>query len=207
MAKAKFYAADGSAKSEMDLPETYFGAAVSEPCMYLAVNAYLTNQRQGTSKAQSKSEVSGTGAKPWKQKGTGRARAGSNKSPIWVRGAVAHGPKPRYYYKKVNKKVKQRALLSALTTKATEGLVSVIENLKFEAPKTKAFLDVVNTMGLAGKSLVLVAPGDENCFLSARNDHWSNVMRVEDVNTYSILKAKNVVFTEEALKLLTGGEK
>lgn len=207
MAKAKFYAANGSAKSEMDLPESYFGAEVSEPCMYLSVNAYLAAQRQGTSKSKSKSEVSGSGAKPWKQKGTGRARSGSNKSPIWVRGGTAHGPVPRDYTKKINKKVKQRALLSALTSKANEGLVNVIEKLSFEAPKTKAFLDVVSTMELTGKNLILVAPSDENCFLSARNDHWSNIMRVQDVNTYSILRARNVVFTEEALKLLTGGEK
>jgi len=207
MAKAKLYAADGSAKSELDLPEAYFAAEVSEPCMYLSVNAYLTNQRQGTSKTKTKAEVSGGGIKPWKQKGTGRARSGSNTSPIWVRGGKAHGPAPRFYNKKINKKVKQRALLSALTTKANENLVSVIEKLSFEAPKTKAFLNVVDTMGLSGKNLILVAPGDTNCFLSARNDHWSNIMRVEDINTYSILRAKNVVFTEEALKVLTGGNK
>lgn len=205
MAKAKLYTADGSYKEDLDLSEAYFDAEVSNGCVYLTVKAYLANQRQGTSKAKSRSEVSGSGAKPWKQKGTGRARAGSNKSPIWVRGGKAHGPKPRSYTQKVNKKVKQKALLSALTLKAQESSVHVFETLSYDAPKTAAFKGIMEKAQIAAqKNLYLVHESDVNALASASNLPWATVMRVQDVNTYALLRASNIVFSQSSLNQLTG---
>src|SRR3954468_20076012 len=129
MAKAKLHAADGAFKSECDLPDSHFEQPISEAAMYSAVDVFLGNQRQGTHKAKNRSEVSGGGKKPWKQKGTGRARQGSNTAPNWARGGKAHGPVPRLYKRDLNKKVKRRALLSALTMKAKDNTVFVFEKL------------------------------------------------------------------------------
>ena len=205
MAKAKLYSADGSFKEDLNLPEAYFDAEVSNGCVYLTVKAHLANQRQGTSKAKSRSEVAGSGAKPWKQKGTGRARAGSVKSPIWVRGGKAHGPNPRKYTQKINKKVKQKALLSALTLKAQENSVHVFEALSYETPKTAAFKTIMENAQIATqKNLYLVADSDSNALKSASNLPWATVMRVSDVNTYVLLRANNVVFSQSSLNQLTG---
>ncbi len=207
MAIAKMYTADGTTKSEIELPAKSFEADVSKACVYLTVNAYLANQRQGTSKSKSRSEINGTGAKPWKQKGTGRARAGTNSSPIWVRGNKAHGPKPRSYDKKVNKKVKRIAFLSALTAKAQANAVSVFESLSFETAKTTAFLKAINNSGLERKNvLFVVSPKDENAYVCAKNVPWARVMRIQDLNTYEVVRARNVVFSQSALESLQGGE-
>ena len=204
MAKAKLFGADGAFSKEIELPETHFEAEISKGCIYYAVKAYLGNQRQGTHMAKNRALVSGTGAKPWKQKGTGRARAGSSKSPIWVRGGKAHPPEPRSYRTKVNKKVKQKALLSAFSAKAQEEKVFVFESLSFEAPKTKDFLKIMDNAGLQNeKALLLVSADDKNVLKSAANVHWANVRRVQDANTYEVLRAKNVVFTSAALASLT----
>jgi large subunit ribosomal protein L4 len=204
MANAKLFGADGAFSKEIELPETHFEAEISKGCIYYAVKAYLGNQRQGTHMAKNRALVNGTGAKPWKQKGTGRARAGSSKSPIWVRGGKAHPPEPRSYRSKVNKKVKQKAFLSALSVKAQEEKVFVFEKLSFEAPKTKDFLDIITKAGLANeKALVLVTSEDLNVLKASGNVHWTNVMRVQDANTYEVLRATNVVFTQNALASLS----
>jgi large subunit ribosomal protein L4 len=208
MAQAKLYAESGEAKSNIDLPAEIFDAEISTACVYLAVNAYLANQRQGTSKSKTRSEINGSGAKPWKQKGTGRARAGTNSSPIWVRGNKAHGPKSRKYTKKINKKVRQRALMSALTSKAASENIHVFEALSFEAPKTKAMLSILDKSGLEKRNaLFIVGPSDQNVLISARNIPWARVMRVEDINTYQVVRANNVVFSKGALDALAGGAK
>lgn len=208
MAKAKLYAVDGNAKSDVELSEKYFESEVSKGCLYLTVKAYLANQRQGTHKTKTKTEVSGTGSKPWKQKGTGNARAGDNRSSIWVRGAKAHGPKPRDYRQKVNKKVKFKALLSALSLKATSENVFVFENLSYKAPKTSEFAAIMANVGVSGKkTLFLAAESDVNLLKSAGNLTWARVIRVQDVNTYQVMWAENLVLSQDALDQLTSEAK
>ena len=204
MAKAKLHAADGAFKSEFDLPASHFEAPVSEAAMYNAVDVYMGNQRQGTHKTKNRSEVSGGGKKPWKQKGTGRARQGSNTAPQWVRGGKAHGPLPHLYKRDINKKVKRRALLSALTVKANESSIYVFEKLSFAAPKTKDLVKVLATAKLGGqKNLLVVSDADANLLLAARNIPTVLVQRVWDINTYGLLNATNVIFTNDAIKALT----
>src|SRR5690606_4025453 len=204
MAKAKLHAADGAFKSEYDLPASHFEAPISEAAMYNAVDVYLGNQRQRTHKTKSRSEVSGGGKKPWKQKGTGRARQGSNTAPQWVRGGKAHGPLPHLYKRAINKKVKRRALLSALTMKANESAVYAFEKLTVAAPKTKDLVKVLMTATLSGqKNLILVSEADVNVSLAARNIPDLEVQRVWDMNTYTLINAKNIIFTDAAIKALT----
>jgi large subunit ribosomal protein L4 len=204
MAKAKLHAADGAFKSEIDLPASHFEAPVSEAAMFNVVDVYLGNQRQGTHKTKNRAEVSGGGKKPWKQKGTGRARQGSNTAPQWVRGGKAHGPLPHGYRRDLNKKVRRRALLSALTTKANESAVYVIENLALSAPKTKDLIKLLAAAKLDGqKNLIVVPEADKNLLLAARNLPTVLVQRVGDLNTYSLLNAQNVIFTDAAVKALT----
>jgi large subunit ribosomal protein L4 len=204
MAKAKLHAANGAFKSEIDLPASHFEAPVSKAAMYNAVDVYMGNQRQGTHKTKNRSEVSGGGKKPWKQKGTGRARQGSNTAPQWVRGGKAHGPLPHLYKRDINKKVKRRALLSALTVKANESAIYVIESLALAAPKTKDLVKLLLAAKLDGKKNLIVVPeADENLLLAARNIPPVLVQRVWDLNTYSLLNADNVIFTDAAVKALT----
>jgi large subunit ribosomal protein L4 len=207
MAKAKLYSPQGAFKEEIALPEQFFDREVSNGCIFLTVKAYLANQRQGTHKSKTKAEVSGGGKKPWKQKGTGHARQGSTTSPNWVRGGTAHGPKPHKYTQKINKKVKRIALASALSVKAQSQSVHVFETLSFDAPKTKEFLNVVSTAGLVNNKriLFLVSPEDKFAYESSSNIHWARVMRIQDVNTYELIRAHQVVFSKASLGQLGGG--
>ena len=204
MAKAKLHAADGAYKAEVDLPASHFEQPISEAAMFQAVDTYLGNQRQGTHKTKTRAEVSGGGKKPWKQKGTGNARQGSNTAPNWVRGGKAHGPIPHLYKRDLNKKVKRRALLSALTVKANESSIYIFEKLLLAAPKTKDLVKVFKTAALSGqKNLLLVSESSENLMLAARNIPDVSVQRVWDMNTYTLINAKNIIFTNSALKALT----
>jgi large subunit ribosomal protein L4 len=204
MAKAKLHAADGAYKAEIDLPASHFEQPISEAAMYNAVDVYLGNQRQGTHKTKTRAEVSGGGKKPWKQKGTGNARQGSNTAPNWARGGKAHGPIPHLYKRDINKKVKRRALLSALTIKANESSIYVFEKLSLAAPKTKDLVKVLKTAALTGqKNLFFVSEASENLILAARNIPDVLVQRVWDMNTYALINAKNIIFTDAALKALT----
>ncbi len=205
MATAKLFAATGDIKNDIQLP-AMFDAEVNKVCMYLHIKAILNNNRQGNAKTKTKSEVSGGGQKPWKQKGTGRARSGQNTSAVWVRGAKAHGPKVHDYFEKVNKKVKKIAFHSALSAKAAEGKVNVFEALSFEAPKTKDLLAVLAKAGMEQRNvLFLVSEADKNLYLSSNNIPWCRCARVADVNTYDIVRANNVVISQAALAELEGG--
>ena len=207
MAKAKLYAASGEFKNEIDLPAV-FDTEVNKVCIYLHIKAILNNRRQGTAQTKTRSQVSGGTTKPWKQKGTGRARAGQNTSAIWVRGNKAHGPKSHDYFEKVNKKVKRIAFHSALSDKAQEGKVFVFESLSFDAPKTKDFLSVVNKAGLEQRNaLFLVGANDKNLRLSTENVPWVRTARVQDVNTYDLVRANNIAISQDALGELTGGSR
>ena len=204
MAKAKLHAADGAFKNaDYELPSSHFEQEISEAAMYQAVDTYLNNNRQGTSKTKNRSEVSGGGRKPWKQKGTGRARQGSNTAPQWARGGKAHGPTPRKYKKDLNKKVRRRALLSAFTVKAKEEAVFVFETIALAAAKTKELIKVLKTAALEGqKSLILTDVADNKLVLASRNIPGVQVQRVWDVNTYELINSKNVIFTDAAIKAL-----
>ena len=207
MAKAKLYAASGEFKNEIDLPAV-FDTEVNKVCIYLHIKAILNNRRQGTAQTKTRSQVSGGTTKPWKQKGTGRARAGQNTSAIWVRGNKAHGPKSHDYFEKVNKKVKRLAFHSALSDKAQEGKILVFESLSFETPKTKDFLSVVKKAGLEQRNaLFLVGSNDKNLRLSSTNVPWVRTARVQDVNTYDLVRANNIAISQEALGELTGGSR
>lgn len=207
MAMAKLYAASGEFKNEIDLPAV-FDTEVNKVCIYLHIKAILNNLRQGTAQTKTRSQVSGGTTKPWKQKGTGRARAGQNTSAVWVRGNKAHGPKSHDYFEKVNKKVKRIAFHSALSDKAQEGKVFVFESLSFDAPKTKDFLSVVNKAGLEQRNaLFLVGANDKNLRLSTENVPWVRTARVQDVNTYDLVRANNIAISQDALGELTGGSR
>ena len=207
MAKAKLYAASGEFKNEIDLPAV-FDTEVNKVCIYLHIKAILNNRRQGTAQTKTRSQVSGGTTKPWKQKGTGRARAGQNTSAIWVRGNKAHGPKSHDYFEKVNKKVKRLAFHSALSDKAQEGKILVFESLSFETPKTKDFLSVVKKAGLEQRNpLFIVGSNDKNIRLSSANVPWVRTDRVQDVNTYDLVRANNIAISQEALGELTGGSR
>ncbi|MDY6285368.1 MAG: 50S ribosomal protein L4 [Hallerella sp.] len=207
MAKAKLYAASGEFKNEIDLPAV-FDTEVNKVCIYLHIKAILNNRRQGTAQTKTRSQVSGGTTKPWKQKGTGRARAGQNTSAVWVRGNKAHGPKSHDYFEKVNKKVKRLAFHSALSDKAQEGKILVFESLSFETPKTKDFLSVVKKAGLEQRNaLFLVGSNDKNLRLSSANVPWVRTARVQDVNTYDLVRANNIAISQEALGELTGGSR
>ncbi|PWJ60940.1 MULTISPECIES: 50S ribosomal protein L4 [unclassified Fibrobacter] len=202
---AKLFAATGDYKNEIQLP-AMFEEEVNKVCMYLHIKAILNNNRQGTAQTKNKSAVSGGGQKPWKQKGTGRARSGQNTSAVWVRGAKAHGPKSHDYFEKVNKKVKKIAFHSALSAKAAEGKVMVFEALSFAAPKTKDLLSVLAKAGLEQRNaLFIVSDKDANLYLSSNNIPWCRCARVADVNTYDIVRANNVVISQAALAELEGG--
>lgn len=184
-----------------NLPEEVFGISPNDHAIYLDVKQYLANQRQGTHKSKERAEIAGSTKKLKKQKGTGTARAGSIKSPVFRGGGRVFGPQPRDYSFKLNKKVKKLARRSALAYKASESNVSVLENLTFEAPKTKDFLAVLNALALANtKTLIVTGDSDRNVVLSSRNLPKSKVVSVESLNTYDIVHADKVVIMEGAVE-------
>lgn len=175
----------------------------SEHAVYLAVKQYLANQRQGTHKAKERSEVSGSTKKLGRQKGGGGARHGDINSPVLVGGGRVFGPRPRNYSFKLNKKVKHLARRSALTFKAQNNQIMVVEDFNFDAPKTKDFANVVKNLKLQGQKFLLVLPGQNvNVFLSARNLPEANVVTASDINTYRILDNKMVIVTESSVDVL-----
>jgi len=198
---AKLYASDGSEKGSATLPDELFGQQVNEHLLWLSVKRYLGNQRQGTAAVKSKGKVSGGGKKPFKQKGTGRARQGSNTSPLMPGGGRAFGPRPRDYRTDMPKTQRRKALTSALSLKASEQAVSVIEPLRFDAPRTSAMAEVIRKLGLTGKKalLVLETP-DENVVKSCRNLPNLRTTLAHQVNPYELLNCDVVLVTEAGLE-------
>ncbi len=183
------------------LPETIFGIEPNDHAIYLDVKQYLANNRQGTHKSKERNEVAGSTRKIKKQKGTGGARAGSLKSPVFVGGGRVFGPRPRNYSFKLNKKLKQLARRSALAYKVQEMAIVVVEDFSFESPKTKEFLAIRKNLNLDGKrSLLVLSQENPNIYLSSRNIPQSEVTTVADLNTYSILKAKSLVLFESSVQ-------
>ncbi|MDR1090580.1 MAG: 50S ribosomal protein L4 [Prevotella sp.] len=185
------------------LNDAIYGIEPNEHVLWLDVKQYLANQRQGTHKTKERSELSGSTRKLVRQKGGGGARRGDIKSPVLVGGARAFGPKPRDYSFKLNKKVKQLARKSALSTKAKENQIVVVEDLSFDAPKTKDFVALANNLQVAGKKILLVLPDqNKNVYLSARNLERVKVVRASDLNTYSILNCTSLVLAESSVAVI-----
>jgi large subunit ribosomal protein L4 len=204
MAKAKLYTGDGSFKSDIELPDSYFNQPVMPELIHFYVTLYSGNQRKGTSKTKGRSDVSGSGKKPWRQKGTGRSRSGTNTSPVWVRGGKAHGAQPRSYHRKLNKNVRQKALLSALSAKAGENSIHVFEGFSLSAPRTKELTGILDKASLlTNKMSIFISEPDVNLFLAARNIPSVRIGRVQDINAYEVMDANSLVFTQSALKTLT----
>jgi large subunit ribosomal protein L4 len=192
---------EGKALEELTLSEVVFGAPVHTPAMHQVVVAHLANIRQGTHSVKTRGEVSGGGKKPWKQKHTGRARQGSTRSPIWVHGGVAHGPHPRDYHQKVNKKVRRLAMLSALSMKVRDQDFTVVKSFDLEKPSTKAakgFMDAIN----AQKALVVFHADGGNIVKSVGNIPGAKVINVASINVYDLLNAKTLVVTPEVVARL-----
>jgi large subunit ribosomal protein L4 len=194
MIEAPHYSAAGASKKAVALPETLFDGTVNEDVLHRAVITFLSNQRQGTSDTKTRAEVSGGNVKPWRQKGTGRARQGSTRAPHWRHGGIAHGPHPRSYRLGIPKKMRQLAKKSALNARAREGALVVVDALEYEKPKTKDFAALLGKVGGKEKKvLVLTASDAPNVYLSGRNIPDVQVMRFADATAYEILWAETVV--------------
>ena len=198
MANVSVYNMEGKEVGTMDLSDAVFGVEVNEHLVHLAVVQQLANNRQGTQKAKTRSEVSGGGRKPWRQKGTGHARQGSTRAPQWKGGGVVFAPVPRDYTIRLNKKEKRAALKSALTSRVQGGKFIVVDELKFEEIKTKNFKNVMNNLKVQ-KALVVLADNDANTVLSARNLPEVKTAQVGTINVYDILKYNTVVATKAAV--------
>ncbi len=198
MANVALYNQDGANIGTIDLNDAIFGVEVNEHCVHMAVVQYLANQRQGTKSAKTRAEVSGGGRKPWRQKGTGRARQGSIRSPQWTGGGIVFAPKPRDFSLKLNKKVKRLALKSVLTKKVLEQKLIVLDELKLNQIKTKDMKKVTDALKLT-KALIVIDGNDRNIILSARNLENVKTASVNTINVYDILKFDSFVVTKDAV--------
>ena len=199
MANVSVYNMEGKEVGKIDLNDAIFGVEVNEHLVHMAVLQQLADKRQGTQKAKTRSEVSGGGRKPWRQKGTGQARQGSTRSPQWKGGGVVFAPVPRDYSFKMNKKEKRAALKSALTDKAQNNNLIVVDELKFDEIKTKKFAEVMNNLKATRKALVVLADNDQNVVLSARNLAEANTTLTNTLNVYDIVNARTLVLTKDAV--------
>jgi large subunit ribosomal protein L4 len=203
MAKVQVQDPAGKRVGELELDPGVFDVKVSEPAMHQVVTAGLAAQRAGTHSTKTRAEVSGGGRKPWRQKGTGRARHGSIRSPIWVGGGVAHGPRPRDHSMRVPKKMKRLALRSALTETAREERIRVVEALSFDEPSTKRALDVLEAFDLWGRVLVVLAAPDSTVEKSFRNLPNVRMCYPGNLGTHEVLYADWVLFTKDAIEAVT----
>ncbi len=189
----------GAKVSELELCESIFAIEPNASAMHIAVVNYLANQRQGTQSTLTRSEVSGGGKKPWRQKGTGRARQGSTRAPQWYHGGIAHGPKPRSYRFEINKKVKRLALKSALSSKVAANEMIVLDELTLAAIKTKEVVNVLAAVKAAKKTLIVLPEKNEVIYRSARNIEGVNVTFVNTLNVYDILNCDSIVVLKDAV--------
>ena len=198
MANVSVFNMEGKEVGTIELNDAVFGVEVNEHLVHMAVVQQLANNRQGTQKAKTRSEVSGGGRKPWRQKGTGHARQGSTRAPQWTGGGVVFAPVPRDYSFKLNKKEKRAALKSALTSKVQGAKLIVVDELKFDEIKTKNFATVMSNLNV-NKGLVVIAENDANVVLSARNMADVNTTLVNTMNVYDVMNAKTLVLTKDAV--------
>ena len=198
MANVAVYNMEGKEVGKMDLNDAVFGVEINEHLVHLAVVQNLANKRQGTKKAKTRSEVSGGGRKPWRQKGTGHARQGSIRAPQWKGGGVVFAPVPRDYSFKMNKKEKKAALKSALTSRVQDNKLIVLDELKFDEIKTKDFKKVMDNLKVE-KAMVVIAEKDDKVILSARNLPKVDTAVAENINVYDVLKGDTLVITKDAV--------
>ena len=201
MANVTVYNMEGNEVGTMELNDAVFGVEVNEHLVHLAVVRQLANNRQGTQKAKTRSEVSGGGRKPWRQKGTGHARQGSIRAPQWTGGGVVFAPVPRDYEVKMNKKERRAALKSALTSRVEEKKFIVVDEINFDEIKTKKFQDVLNNLSVS-KALVVLEDGNKNAELSARNIADVKTAKTNTINVYDILKYNTVIATKAAVQAI-----
>jgi len=199
MANVAIYNMEGKEVGTMELNDAVFGVEINEHLVHLAAVSQLANKRQGTQKAKTRSEVSGGGRKPWRQKGTGHARQGSTRAPQWTGGGVVFAPVPRDYTVKMNKKEKRAALKSALTSRVQESKLIVVDELKFDEIKTKKMQGVLNALNVK-KALIVLKDNDQNVLLSARNIADVRTVLTSTLNVFDILKYDTVVVTKAAVE-------
>jgi large subunit ribosomal protein L4 len=201
--KAKRFGSDGKEMGTVELPKELFEAEVNEHLIWEAVKSYLGNQRQGNASTKNRAHVSGGGRKPWRQKGTGRARAGSNTSPLWPGGGVAFGPKPRDYTTRLNAKAKMKALCGALTARANDGGVVIVDTPSLDAPKTKVMAELIQAIGLGEKKVLWVFDRiEDHALKSTRNLAGVRTAESRTLNTYALMNCDCLVLTEGGLKSL-----
>ena len=199
MLKTNVYDMSGKLVGEIELSEAVFGVEPNESVVHDVVKNHLANRRQGTQSALTRAEVSGGGRKPWRQKGTGRARQGSTRAPQWTHGGIVFAPKPRDYSYTLNKKTRRLALKSVLSAKAAEQNIVVIDSIKMEAPKTREFAAFLNAVGVQGKALVVTAEACENVVKSGRNIPGCQVTFANLINVYDVVNANKLVVDKAAL--------
>jgi large subunit ribosomal protein L4 len=192
----------GGSAGELNLGFQPVEADKGSQAVHDVVVAYMAAQRSGTASTKTMGEVAGSGKKPWRQKGTGRARAGSFASPLWRGGGVVHGPKPRDYSKKVTRKTKQLALRKALTERLNAGEITVVDDIKLDSPKTKGFVGILNSLKVEGTTLLVTDGSNQNLILASRNVENVELANPTSLNTYQLLRCKNVLFTRAAIEAL-----
>ncbi|AVQ45044.1 50S ribosomal protein L4 [Clostridium botulinum] len=198
MPKVDLFNQNGEKVGDLQLADSVFGVEVNTYAMHQVVKALLANKRQGTQSAKTRAEVSGGGIKPWRQKGTGRARQGSIRAPQWIHGGIVFAPKPRDYRMSIPKSMKKVAIKSALTSKVNEKLMVVVDDIKLETPKTKEVVKMLNAFD-AKKTLIITNNVEENVYKSARNIEGVQIIPVNNINVYDILKYDKVVITKDAV--------
>ena len=198
MPKIDVYNIEGKKVSTLELNDNVFGIKPNEAVVHSALVNYMANQRQGTASTKTRAEVSGGGRKPWRQKGTGRARQGSIRAPQWIKGGIALGPKPRTYTIKLTKKVKRLALKSALSSKVNENNIMVVDEINFSEIKTKNMVNVLNNLKLETNALIVLGEKNENVVRSAKNIPNVKTAYVNTINVYDILKYNKFIVTKEA---------
>ena len=202
MPKVDVYDIKGKKVSDIELQDSVFGIEPNENIVHAVLVNYLANQRQGTQSTKTRAEVSGGGKKPWRQKGTGRARQGSTRSPQWIKGGIALGPKPRSYKYTVNKKEKRLAIKSILSSKVLEKELTVVDKLELKEIKTKSMVNALAALKVEGKTLIILPDNNKNVVMSARNIEGEKTTLVNTINVYDLLKYKNLVITLDTVKKL-----
>ena len=202
MPKIDVYNIEGKKVSDIELNENVFGIKPNEKIVHIALVNYMANQRQGTASTKTRAEVAGGGRKPWKQKGTGRARQGSIRAPQWIKGGIALGPKPRTYAYTVNKKERRLAIKSVLSSKVLENELVVVDNLNLKEIKTNAMVKALNNLKVEGKTLILLPEKNETVQKSARNIENVKTTLVNTINVYDLLKYNKLVLTVDSVKNL-----
>lgn len=199
MPKVALYDMSGAQIGELELNDSVFGIEPNQAVMYDFVKMQLANKRVGTSSTKTRAEVRGGGKKPWRQKGTGRARVGSSRNPVWTGGGIAFGPKPRDYSYRLPRKARRLAMKSALSSKVLENNIIVVDQLSFDEPRTKQMVATLQALNSGKKTLVVTADGDPNVSKSARNIHGVKPLRVDFINVYDLLNYDTLLITRDAV--------